>query len=297
MFSPIRKRLTYANVVATLALVFAMSGGALAASKYLITSSKQIKPSVLASLKGKAGANGAQGAAGAQGAQGPAGPAGAKGENGAAGANGTVGTNGASVTSTPLGVGNEHCKEGGNEFVSGSGPSYACNGKPGKEGKEGSPWTAGGTLPSGKTETGSWSIGNLGASPGTVGRPEFIALSFPIQLKESLGAADVHYRKLNPTVKTCGELVGMPLEECQKGVEGRRSEAESNRSSVLRQRRGTEASPGNLCVYEAVGETFIPCSLKRSCIWIRKKQAHPTVGAILKMVPEEEEGLPMVPGR
>ena len=40
MFSPIRKRLTYANVVATLALVFAMSGGALAASKYLITSSQ-----------------------------------------------------------------------------------------------------------------------------------------------------------------------------------------------------------------------------------------------------------------
>lgn len=47
MFSRIRKRLTYANVAMTMALVFAMSGGAYAAKKYVITSTKQIKPSVL----------------------------------------------------------------------------------------------------------------------------------------------------------------------------------------------------------------------------------------------------------
>ncbi len=46
MFSMIRKRLTYANVAMTLALVFAMTGGAYAAKKYMITSKKQIKPSV-----------------------------------------------------------------------------------------------------------------------------------------------------------------------------------------------------------------------------------------------------------
>ena len=39
--------------MATLALIFAMSGGAYAASHYLITSTKQIKPSVLGHLKGK----------------------------------------------------------------------------------------------------------------------------------------------------------------------------------------------------------------------------------------------------
>jgi hypothetical protein len=50
-----RRRLGYANVVATVALVFAMSGGAFAASKYLLTSTKQIKPSVLAKLKGNRG--------------------------------------------------------------------------------------------------------------------------------------------------------------------------------------------------------------------------------------------------
>jgi hypothetical protein len=65
-----RKRLTYANVAATLALVLAMSGGALAASSFIITSTKQIKPSVLKKLTGKRGKTGATGKRGAQGNQG-----------------------------------------------------------------------------------------------------------------------------------------------------------------------------------------------------------------------------------
>ena len=48
MLRAIRSRLTYANVAVTLALVLAMSGGAYAADRYLITSTKQIKPKVLA---------------------------------------------------------------------------------------------------------------------------------------------------------------------------------------------------------------------------------------------------------
>jgi hypothetical protein len=74
----INNRLTYANVVATLALVFAMSGGALAASKYLITSTKQISPKVVKALKGK---KGKAGATGPQGPQGPQGTPGAAGQN------------------------------------------------------------------------------------------------------------------------------------------------------------------------------------------------------------------------
>jgi hypothetical protein len=66
----IRKRFTYANIVATLALVFAMSGGALAASKYLITSTKQISPKVIKKLKGKAGPSGKEGPAGKEGQKG-----------------------------------------------------------------------------------------------------------------------------------------------------------------------------------------------------------------------------------
>jgi hypothetical protein len=109
----------------TLALVFAMSGGAYAAGKFLITSTKQIKPSVLAQLKGKAGANGAQGPAGAAG---PQGPAGAQGPAGVAGTKGETGAPGAPGT----------------------------KGEKGPKGEKGEPWTAGGTLPSGATETGTW---------------------------------------------------------------------------------------------------------------------------------------------
>jgi uncharacterized low-complexity protein len=87
----VRRRLTYANVTATLALVFAMSGGALAASHYLINSTKQINPKVLKKLKGNAGKTGRAGPQGASGPQGAAGPQGAKGAGGARGAEGPAG--------------------------------------------------------------------------------------------------------------------------------------------------------------------------------------------------------------
>jgi hypothetical protein len=89
-----RKRLSYANVAATLAVFFALSGGALAASHYIITSTGQIKPSVLKALKGDAGPAGAPGAAGANGAAGASGAAGANGAPGAAGATGATGATG-----------------------------------------------------------------------------------------------------------------------------------------------------------------------------------------------------------
>ncbi len=47
---PFRRHLSYANVTATLALVFAMTGGAFAANHYLLTSTKQISPKVLKQL-------------------------------------------------------------------------------------------------------------------------------------------------------------------------------------------------------------------------------------------------------
>jgi hypothetical protein len=104
MLAKLRGRLSYANVAATLALVLAMSGSAVAATHYLITSSKQISPKVLKELKkpgaaGPAGAPGASGPAGPQGAQGPQGVAGEghkgeKGEKGETGARGLPGTPG-----------------------------------------------------------------------------------------------------------------------------------------------------------------------------------------------------------
>jgi hypothetical protein len=84
----LRGRLTYANVAATLALVLAMSGGALAANHYLINSTKQINPKVLKKLRGARGARGAigpNGLIGPQGVQGALGQRGAKGDKGDAG--------------------------------------------------------------------------------------------------------------------------------------------------------------------------------------------------------------------
>lgn len=74
-----RRHLSYANVAATLALVFAMSGGALAAKHYLINSTNQINPKVLKKLKGRAGTTGAVGKTGATGATGATGTTGPQG--------------------------------------------------------------------------------------------------------------------------------------------------------------------------------------------------------------------------
>jgi hypothetical protein len=165
MLSAIRKRMTYANVAVTLALVFAMSGGAYAAGRYVITSTKQISPKVLKLLEGK---NGAVGPAGPAGSQGPQGATGAKGETGAAGANGRDGTNGTSVTSKEVKAGETACAgNGGSEFVVGTSKTTACNGTTG--------YTE--TLPPGKTETGSWV-----ATPRAEGELVSVPISFNIPL-------------------------------------------------------------------------------------------------------------------
>jgi hypothetical protein len=154
MFSMIRRRLCYANIVATLALVFAMSGGALAAGHYLLSSTKQISPQVLKALRGKSGApgaDGAQGPAGSQGTAGPQGPVGMQGTKGEAGPAGAKGAAGAA-------------------------------GVQGPKGQAGSPWTAGGTLPSGETETGDWATSG-GPEDGLTSR--FVLASYAIPLAEA----------------------------------------------------------------------------------------------------------------
>jgi Collagen triple helix repeat (20 copies) len=145
MFSRIRKRATYGNVVLTLALIFAMTGGAYAAGKYVITSTKQVSPKVLKQLQGKAGKTG------------PAGPAGTA---GLAGANGKDGAPGAEGKQGPAGPGGPEGKTG-------------PQGAEGKEGQTG--FTE--TLPEKATEQGSWGISD---STAIAGAEETAAISFTI---------------------------------------------------------------------------------------------------------------------
>jgi hypothetical protein len=215
MFSAIRKRmhLTPSTVIATLALVFAMTGGAYAAKHYLITSTKQISPKVLKALKGangKAGAAGANGVNGAQGAQGTAGA------NGKDGANGSNGKDGVSVTAgAASGV---ECPSGGVKYTSASGANAVCNGTTG--------FTE--TLPSEKTEMGTWGGVTLGSSGYLV-----TTISFPIPLKEALSSTRVHFVTVED-VKTSKIPTG-----CGGSLEE------------------PKAEPGNLCVFEGgPGEAF-----------------------------------------
>jgi hypothetical protein len=222
MFSILRRHFTYTNMVLTVALVFAMSGGAYAAGKYLITSTKQIKPSVLKTLKG---ATGKSGPAGPAGSPGPAGATGAKGENGKEGqqgkegAPGVEGKAGASVTSTKLAQGNATCKEGGSEFAAAEGKkTYACNG---------SPWTAGGVLPKGASERGQWAV----SANGTTAALILGNVSFSVPLAAALGAGEVHFIGKEEGSKEANEAAAIKNGECTGTWEGPGAES------------------GNLCVF------------------------------------------------
>ena len=99
------------NAVAWLALFVSLSGTGMAATHFLVTSTKQIKPSVLKQLHGATGAKGANGGFGPTGPTGPKGEAGARGEQGARGeavrgeqgAKGSAGSAGATGATGPSG--------------------------------------------------------------------------------------------------------------------------------------------------------------------------------------------------
>ena len=80
------------NAIALLALFFALTGTGIAASRYVITSTSQIKPSVLAKIRSYPEPRGATGSAGAEGREGR------EGRPGQGGPEGKAGTPGASAT-------------------------------------------------------------------------------------------------------------------------------------------------------------------------------------------------------
>ncbi len=171
MFKRMKIHLTPSMAIAMLALIFAITGGAFAAtgggsSHATLTASAAKKkaktPAGKPGPRGPAGPAGAAGAAGPQGPAGPAGAAGAKGENGTNGTNGTgtegpkgsegpPGKNGESVTTEKLNAG-ATCPGGGVELKVGASESDVCNGAKGEEGNIKK------TLPAGITETGVWAF-------------------------------------------------------------------------------------------------------------------------------------------
>ena len=222
-------------VVAIVALVAALGGGAYAATggsgggkATASAKAKQGKPGP----PGKPGKPGAPGAPGATGPAGPAGPAGPKGDVGAAGTNGAPGAPGApgkSVTATEIPAGELECEEQGGALVkqegAGSGTEI-CNGA------EGSPWTAGGTLPEGATETGTWA-----ATEGAV-ESILVPLSIPIPLAEILEP---------------GHYIIVPKATPEEAANCENTDHPGEASL-----QNPEAKPGYLCVYGffqfAIGE-------------------------------------------
>jgi hypothetical protein len=189
MFERIHQKLGTAGfVIAILALVAALGGTAFAAAKLNGTQKKEVEKIA----KKYAGAPGANGTAGPAGPVGPAGPKGDAGANGGAGAVGPTGPAGAK----------------------------GATGATGATGLSG--FTA--TLPSGKTETGTWSIsqgwtGGTGLFPNT-------AISFPIPLAAGGGE---------------GSAAGFN----QKATEEEEFEASGCQGTVAE----PTAPPGKLCVY------------------------------------------------
>ncbi len=155
MYSRFRDKFGTAGlIVAVVALVAALSGGAYAAQQGLNGKQKgEVKNIAKAQAKkGPKGAKGAKGDPGPAGPAGPVGPAGAAGKDGAPGKDGTNGK----------------------------------DGKDGTNGTNGSPWTAGGTLPVGATQTGVFAWDGISQSPGGGAPGTIIPISFTIPLAAGL---------------------------------------------------------------------------------------------------------------
>jgi len=180
-------------ILAIVAMVAALTGGAYAAKSALtgkqkkevqkIAKAESKKWSKKFAVAGSAGPEGKQGPAGAAGAKGDKGDRGEKGETGAPGAPGAPGANGRSVAAFEIPAGEAACNENGGVALeveeSGEPPTEICNG---------SPWTAGGTLPKGATETGTWSF-----AASSLNATVFAPISFTVPLAANLTEANVHF--------------------------------------------------------------------------------------------------------
>lgn len=232
MVSRIRDRFGTAGVVlGVLALVLALTGGALAASGALTSKQKkEVKKIAKAEAKKFAGKEGPPGSAGPAGPQGSQGAQGEKGAPGDPGAPGAPGDDGKSVTLTtePAGTGNCEGRGGTKVEVEGNAASkkYVCTGK------EGSPWTAGNVLPTGAMQTGTYFVGSETGS-GAYAEYAIDAISFNVPLTAELPESNV--KLVTSSVPT----------ECE-------NPNHTGAAGPL----NPEASAGYLCVYQVESENM-----------------------------------------
>jgi collagen type I alpha len=197
MISKLHDRLGTAGlVVAVVALVAALAGTAIAATGLNSTQKKEVKK-IAKQFAGKRGPKGAAGPAG------PAGPAGAKGDKGDKGDNGTPGSPGATGATGPTG-------------------KTGVTGVTGATGTTGATGVSGftDTLPSGKTETGTWVTQGTGES--------LAAISFNIPLAADISETNVKLVEDGAT----------PPAECDNGA------------GTAPSAGNPEADPGFLCIFE-----------------------------------------------
>jgi hypothetical protein len=255
MFQKLRNHLSYANVAATMALVFALTGGAVAATSHsgggspskatasvahgtilATTAKKKAKAKAPArgpaGPAGKNGTNGAPGATGSAGATGPGGPQGpaGTGTQGEKGLQGEPGKNGENVTSKAFTGKKEKCEEGGSEFTAAEGKkSYACNGEKGVI-------HPGETLPPEASEYGAWSVS------GTVAQTYAEAsVSFTVPLATPLVGEE----------ESCALGTGCPVHYINSGGDEVTESAGELPAPAACSGTAEDptAAPGNFCMY------------------------------------------------
>ena len=261
MFQRLRKPEPFGKAgltVAVLALVLAMVGGAWAAAGLSSKQKKEVK-TIAKSFQG----SGPAGSAGAAGPAGPAGPAGGQGKEGPQGKEGKQGPAGAQGPKGDTGA---------------QGPQ----GNPGPQGPQGEPWTAGGTLPSGKTETGTWTFGvTTNSTPllATAG------ISFPIPLAEPIAEQNNHYVTNNEISKFEEEEFGPNPGELCEGKEGSQltnceEEFKQIAQACSGEAKNPHAAPGTLCVYETSlsnvsgSKGFVQFSLRAGALIVFAAEEH-----------------------
>ncbi len=269
MISLLRNRLGVPGLIAIIALVFAMVGGAIASG------GNGGDQNATASAKAKQGPRGPKGPKGPVGSAGPQGPAGANGKDGASGTNGEDGGAG------PTGATGARGPTGSGGLAGPTGPTGAT----GVTGPEGSPWTVGGTLPSGKTETGTWSMGTLaaGAVP-SFGSPSLVPISFPIPLATPLSGANCEAASEDP----CKVHLIFP-----NGKEKDFQLQERTSATCLGNVEAPTAVADNLCIYISA-ETGLITNLGANILIVRPSEpglfaaGADKSGAILQLFAETE---------